>query len=141
MQLEPAPAVQPKQWPPLRIAGRSVAKGVSLRVAALGKAAAGMADALMRAAGDRVVAGLVVTKDGHADGFDALPVREAAHPVPDTRSERAAREVLALAREGSRDDMLLVLLSGGASALTARSRQRPRSIALTLSAGARSCRT
>jgi hydroxypyruvate reductase len=41
----------------------------------------------------------------------------ASHPVPDERGLAAAREVAALARSLGRDDLLLVLLSGGASAL------------------------
>ena len=41
----------------------------------------------------------------------------ASHPVPDARGLAAAAEVEALARGLGRDDLLLVLLSGGASAL------------------------
>jgi glycerate-2-kinase len=46
-------------------------------------------------------------------------VEEAAHPVPDARGERAAREMLDLARGRALDDLALVLVSGGGSALTA----------------------
>jgi glycerate-2-kinase len=41
----------------------------------------------------------------------------AAHPVPDSRSVAAAERMLALAREAGADDLVLLLLSGGASAL------------------------
>ena len=62
---------------PFEIAGRPLPANAGLLVIALGKAAAAMADAAVCAAGDRVVGGLVVTKDGHARGHTALPVREA----------------------------------------------------------------
>jgi len=104
--------------PPLEIAGRPVPGEARLLVLALGKAAAGMLAAVVDAAGDRIARGLVVTKDGHADGLCALPVREAGHPVPDLRGEVAARDLLSLARGSRPEDVLLVLLSGGASALT-----------------------
>lgn len=89
-----------------------------LVVLALGKAACGMAAAVERACGARVRAGLAVTKDGHA-GASGWPLRETAHPVPDERCEQAAREALALAAATGPPDTLLVLLSGGASALVA----------------------
>ncbi|RIL07864.1 MAG: hypothetical protein DCC71_01285 [Proteobacteria bacterium] len=87
---------------------------------AAGKAAASMARAVEEVAGERIAAGLAVTKDGHAGaGGGRVAVREAAHPVPDRRCERAAREMLAIARGCAPDDVLVVLLSGGASALLA----------------------
>jgi glycerate-2-kinase len=48
-----------------------------------------------------------------------MALRESAHPVPDARSERAAREALALVAAADPADVLLVLLSGGASSLLA----------------------
>ncbi len=102
----------------LEIAGRAVPAGAMLHVVALGKAAAQMARAVEEIAGDRIAGGLVVTRDGHAVPLAGLAVREAGHPVPDARGEAAAREVLAVARAVEPPDVLLVLLSGGTSALT-----------------------
>ena len=90
-----------------------------LFVLALGKAGFPMAARVEALAGDRVSGGLVVTKDGHGGVLERLEVREAGHPLSDRRSEEAAREVLDLAAVTDLDDVLLVLLSGGASALTA----------------------
>ena len=87
-------------------------------VLALGKAAHAMASRVESCAPDRVLGGLVVTKDGHGGPLGKLPLLEAGHPVPDERSERAAREALRLAAATSAEQMLLVLLSGGTSALT-----------------------
>ncbi len=103
--------------PELAIAGRPLAPGARLRVLAVGKAAAAMAAALESLAGDRIAGGLAVTADGHGAPLSRVALREAGHPLPDARGERAAREALALVAEAPRDDVLVVLLSGGASAL------------------------
>jgi glycerate-2-kinase len=101
----------------LRIAGRPLPDHARLVVLAAGKGAAPMAAALEDAAGDRVAAGLVVTKDGYTLPLRRLPVWEAGHPLPDARSQRAARRALELAAGACSQDVLIVLLSGGASAL------------------------
>jgi len=105
----------------LEIAGRPLTSGSGLVVLALGKAALPMARAVEAIAGELVRDGLVVTKDGHAGaaGAGALPVRETSHPVPDARSAAAGRELLGIAARACPEDVLLVLLSGGASALAA----------------------
>ena len=101
----------------LSIAGVPLAPGARLVVLAAGKAAAEMAAALEQVAGARIAAGLAVTKDGHGVPLERIALREAAHPVPDARSERAAREAIDLVQSARRDDVLVVLLSGGASSL------------------------
>lgn len=88
---------------------------------AIGKAAA----AMMRVAIDRAGppdAGLVVTRHGHLRDHafpDAIEVIEAGHPVPDDRSVLAAGQALALAAGLGAADRLVLLLSGGGSALAA----------------------
>ncbi|MCZ6463736.1 MAG: DUF4147 domain-containing protein [Proteobacteria bacterium] len=101
----------------LRVAGRAIPDDSELVVLAAGKAAAAMARAVEARAGDRVRSGLVVTKDGHGLPLAQLPVRETAHPVPDARGVGAAQEALALVAGARAEDTLLLLLSGGASAL------------------------
>lgn len=85
-------------------------------VLGVGKAAAAMTRAAIDAFG--AVPALVVTKDGHAEGLPShVRVIEASHPVPDARSlagGRALREAVEAMGTGAR---LLVLVSGGASAL------------------------
>jgi glycerate-2-kinase len=88
-------------------AAAEVPRGRRVRLVAVGKAApamaAGIADAVP------LEDALVVTKDGHGDGMHA------GHPVPDERSLAAGRALLERARAA--DDVLVVALSGGASAL------------------------
>ncbi|MCB1340957.1 MAG: DUF4147 domain-containing protein [Pseudooceanicola sp.] len=86
------------------------------RILAVGKAAGDMT----RAAMERFpgVPALVVTKDGHGEGLpEGARLIESAHPVPDRRSlagGRALREAVEGMGDGSH---LLLLVSGGASAL------------------------
>jgi hydroxypyruvate reductase len=61
--------------------------------------------------------GLVVTRYGHAVPTRSIEIVEAAHPVPDEAGLQAAKRILALAREAGPDDLVVCLMSGGASAL------------------------
>jgi glycerate 2-kinase len=112
-------AVSPERMMPRTL---PVAPHGQIVVIAVGKAAAGM----MRAAVLRAKAplrGLVVTRYGHLGhgpiGGPDVEVIEAGHPFPDDNSLRAAERALALAHELQAGDELLVLLSGGGSALLA----------------------
>jgi glycerate 2-kinase len=83
---------------------------------AAGKAASAMARAAEQILGPAVADALAV------DISDRIPLARtrrllAGHPVPDEAGQRAADEVEALARGLGADDLLLLLLSGGASAL------------------------
>ncbi len=85
---------------------------------AVGKAAYPMALAALPAVADRLAGGLVVTKDGHGGPLPpGLALYEAGHPVPDARSVAAAQAVQRLLHGAGPDDLVLVLLSGGGSAL------------------------
>ena len=91
-------------------------------VAGAGKAGAPMAAALVEMFPGRIAAGCVVVPDGHAGGHAAPgPVRmvEAAHPVPDGRGEAGAAALVELVRGGSAEDLVVCVISGGASALLA----------------------
>jgi glycerate-2-kinase len=84
---------------------------------AVGKAASAMAEAARRVLGERLVGGLVTTKDGHGRALPGLELREASHPLPDARGLAAAEAALERAAAAPRERDLLVLVSGGASAL------------------------
>src|SRR5450432_1467325 len=94
-------------------------RGRTLVVGA-GKAAASMALAVERHWNARsALEGVVITRYGHGLPLARIRVVEAGHPVPDEKGERAAREILSLARGLGEDDLLLVLVSGGGSSLLA----------------------
>ena len=84
-----------------------------------GKSAAVMAAALEDAWPDIDLTGTVVTRYGHAVPTKRIEVIEAAHPVPDVSSERGAHRLLERVRGLGPDDLVLALMSGGASALCA----------------------
>jgi len=90
-----------------------------LYVAAIGKAALGMAVGASEIAGERIAHGLIITKDGHLEG--SVPPRfeayEASHPIPDERGTGATEELLRLLSETNSEDVVLALISGGGSAL------------------------
>lgn len=82
-----------------------------------GKGAAPMAIALENLLGDKIKEGEIVVKYGHDLDLDKIHVHQAAHPVPDAAGLEAAQLVLETARKCDRDDLLICLLTGGASAL------------------------
>ncbi|MCY0856333.1 glycerate kinase type-2 family protein [Cupriavidus sp. D39] len=85
-------------------------------VVGAGKAAASMARALERA-WPGPLAGLVVTRYGHAAPTSRIEVVEAAHPVPDAAGQRAAVRMLDMISGLSEDDLVICLISGGGSSL------------------------
>ena len=100
--------------PPPR--GRTVVVGA-------GKAGASMAAALDAAwPADAPLSGLVITRYGHVPP-GPRPVRieivEAAHPVPDEAGRLAAGRMAQQVQSLGPDDLVLALVSGGASALLA----------------------
>lgn len=86
-------------------------------VIAAGKGAVPMAQVVEQHWPD--VTGLAVTRQGYGGPLEAIELIEASHPVPDAASLAAAERCLKLAEAAGPDDLLLVLLSGGASALLA----------------------
>ena len=82
-----------------------------------GKATASMAQAVEQRLGSRLQGGFVVVKHGHVAPTKQIIVAEAAHPIPDRSGQRAAARLCAMATELGRRDLLIVLLSGGASSL------------------------
>lgn len=100
----------------LIVAGETLPATGRLVVIAAGKAAPAMAEAAAAVLGDRVWRQVVVAKD---PGRCRWPVHLAGHPRPDERSVAAADAVLAAVSGLTADDVVLVLLAGGASALLA----------------------
>ncbi len=86
-------------------------------VVGAGKSAAVMAAALEDAWPGVPMTGVVVTRYGHAVPTRMIEVIEASHPVPDANSELGARRVLAAVQGLAADDLVIALMSGGASAL------------------------
>ena len=89
-----------------------------------GKASMAMAGALEEQLGEAVMEGIVVVPHGYRQtlpGTERMPHRievvEAGHPVPDEVGLQAATRALEKAEACGADDLVLVLISGGGSAL------------------------
>ena len=82
-----------------------------------GKASARMGTALEALLGTRLATGLVVVKYGHSVPTRMIEVVEAGHPIPDRAGQKGGTRLLRLVRGLDPNDLLFVLLSGGASGL------------------------
>jgi hydroxypyruvate reductase len=110
---DPARAVRANlQAQPLPLPGA----GGRYAIIAVGKAAPAMARAARALLGEAVET-LVVTQQGNSATVPGADLRHAGHPVPDAAGQSAAAEVLRRAGTMRAGDVLLVLVSGGASAL------------------------
>lgn len=89
-----------------------------ISLVAIGKAAVPMGRAIEDVMGDDLDRELAITKYGHASNSlrNCIPI-EAGHPVPDQAGEKAAQFIESLVRPLEARDLLIVAVSGGASAL------------------------
>ncbi len=104
----------PPYLPPVPAGGRIIIIGA-------GKGSAAMAVATERhyiAAGlGGKISGLISTRHGFGLPTEIIKILEAGHPVPDANSIEGAKIAIELAKTAGPNDLVLCLLSGGASAL------------------------
>ena len=87
---------------------------------AVGKAAVPMAQKAVDILDLDQIEGCVVTKYGHAEGHTLPPsllVYETGHPIPDASGIKASDHIITILQESAARDLVLLLLSGGGSAL------------------------
>jgi len=96
----------------------SLKKFDRIQVIGAGKAAASMARAVERILGRRILGGWINVKDGHTARLRRIHQQECGHPVPDERGVEGARRMGEIARQAGPRDLLICVISGGASALT-----------------------
>ena len=96
-----------------------------VRVVGMGKAAMSMAGSLETQCSEWVDEGLVIVPEGYPESFpDSLPapdtidVQTGGHPLPSAEGVRGARHVRAQAEAATDGELLLVLVSGGGTALS-----------------------
>ncbi len=118
---------QPDEAVRRALAGRDFSGG-RLILIAIGKAAWPMAKTALALL--PVNRGIVITKYGHARGALApLEVFEAGHPVPDENGYRATERALQMVGNLTARDHVLLLLSGGGSALFEKPLTTPETLA------------
>jgi hydroxypyruvate reductase len=85
---------------------------------AIGKAAIPMAAAVQAILRGRLTASIAITKHGHVESvLKNIQIFEAGHPIPDEAGLAGANAVESLLRILNAQDLLIVAISGGASAL------------------------
>ena len=94
-----------------------LARYSNLYVVGAGKAAAKMARAVEALLGERIAGGIVIVKHGHSIPLKKLKIVEAGHPIPDPAGIKATEAIIRLLRRTQKNDLILCLVSGGASAL------------------------
>lgn len=76
-----------------------------------------MGKAVERLLGRRITTGLINVKYGHATRLRRIELNECGHPVPDRAGEQGAARIAQIASQAGARDLILCLISGGASAL------------------------
>lgn len=110
-------AVLPDEAVAKALQGKEFDAGRIYLVAA-GKAAWQMAKTAANILGERLEAGVVVTKYDHVKGeIPRVRCYEAGHPVPDENSFAATQAALELVEQATKGDTVVFLISGGGSAL------------------------
>lgn len=94
-----------------------LAKFDRIMVIGAGKASSRMALAVENLLGERISAGLVITKEGHTVPLKAIRQIEASHPVPNAAGLEGAQQIMEMAKSADESTFIICLLSGGASAL------------------------
>jgi glycerate 2-kinase len=82
-----------------------------------GKASARMAQAVERLLGPRITGGLINVKYGHTARLRRIELNECGHPIPDRQGQRGAQRIAEIANAAGSSDLIVCLISGGASAL------------------------
>jgi hydroxypyruvate reductase len=82
-----------------------------------GKAGASMAQAVEQLLGPRITAGLVNIKYGHNAHLKYIALNECGHPIPDASGVDGAKRIAQIAGDATDGDLVICLISGGASAL------------------------
>ena len=88
-----------------------------IQVIGAGKASARMAQAIEHLLGKRVTGGWINVPDGSKTRLRKVRLHESGHPVPDDRGVAGARQIAQIARDCGPRDLIICVISGGASAL------------------------
>jgi len=86
-------------------------------VVGAGKASSGMARAIEELLEDKLSEGIIVTKFGFISSLNKIQLLEAGHPLPDKNGMIAAEKITELCKSARKNDLVINLISGGASAL------------------------
>lgn len=90
----------------------------NITLIAIGKAAYQMAKTASELLKDKIKKGIIITKYNHSEGYlHNIDIYEASHPIPDQNTIIATEKVIEIAKNLTKEDQVLFLLSGGGSSL------------------------
>ena len=95
----------------------SKAKFDDAYIVGAGKAAAGMADTLYSILKKRIADSAITVPYGTKINNKNVTITEAAHPLPDSSGIAGTKKILKVLKKAKNNDLVLILISGGASAL------------------------
>ncbi len=84
-----------------------------------GKATYRMAKALYDVLGDKITQGAITTNESSKEDIGPIEVIKAGHPIPTKEGVKGAERILSIAGKAKENDLIIVLVSGGGSALLA----------------------
>jgi len=111
-------------YPILSISTKSLKKTIyniknynRLIVTGAGKASAPMVKAIEEILGNYISNGHIIVKYGHSTTLKYVNCIEAGHPIPDSNGIKGTKKVINLLRSADRGDLVIFVLTGGASSL------------------------
>jgi glycerate 2-kinase len=121
-------AVQPATVLPQYIQGKndsliidgkkySLESNTKIFAVAIGKASIAMMNVVHEILNNNIAGSLVITKKAETTGIQNCTIIEADHPVPGGRSVAAAKALVKFLSDTQSDDIIIFLISGGASSL------------------------
>ncbi|MHA1132532.1 MAG: DUF4147 domain-containing protein, partial [Candidatus Helarchaeota archaeon] len=92
---------------------------INIYVIGAGKATGGMAEALEQILGPHIKDGLVNIPDGTSKNYKTriIKLNEASHPIPSRNGVLGSRQIVQILKNTQKSDLVIVILSGGGSAL------------------------
>lgn len=84
-----------------------------------GKASAAMALAMENLLDIKITGGHIITKYGHSVKLKSISITEAGHPLPDSNGLAGTEKIVQIIEQATERDFIIVLISGGGSALLA----------------------
>jgi glycerate 2-kinase len=82
-----------------------------------GKASGSMAEALEELLGNRIKSGLINVPRGTKNKTKRIKLHQASHPIPDETGVEGTRQMMGIAEQAEKDDLIICLISGGGSSL------------------------
>ena len=89
----------------------------NIHVIGIGKGAPALCEGIIGILGDRISSGIVISGEKYEPGSDRITALRGDHPVPGPASMRSGRALIRFIKKIDKEDLLITLITGGASAM------------------------